>query len=97
MTIFRCETAQPSYFKAFIGFFVVAALASLPAAEAQLVKQKMVATLPERLLLYAMFGAILSAIATLFLWWHRGSRRGLMTAVVIIGVFAFFGWRGGST
>ena len=89
--------AKAGYLRAFMLFLGVAAVASIPAAEAQLMKQNMSATLVDRLMLYALIGTILSAFATFIYWWHRGSRRGLITALVIIAVFAVFGWRGASS
>jgi hypothetical protein len=94
MTIFPSEIQRPNFLKAFGGFLVVAAIAAIPAAEEQLVKQNMSATLIDRLLLYVALGAGISSIATFFYWWHRGSRRGLITALIIIAAFAFFGWKG---
>jgi prolipoprotein diacylglyceryltransferase len=94
MTTSPSDLPRPNYFKAFAAFFVVAALISIPAANAQIEKQNMAATPADRLLLYAVFGVILGAVATFFYWWHRGSKRGLFTALAIIAVFAFFGWRG---
>jgi uncharacterized membrane-anchored protein YitT (DUF2179 family) len=63
-------------------------------ADGQITMQDMSATLADRLLLYAVFGVIFGGIATFFYWWHRGSRRGLITALAVIAVIAFFGWRG---
>ncbi len=96
MTISRSENQRPNFLIAFGGFLVVAAIAAIPAAEAQILAQNMSATLIDRLLLYVVFGAIISFLATFFYWWHRGSRRGLITALLIIAAFAFFGWRGAS-
>ena len=94
MTISPSENQRPNFLKAFGGFLIVAAIAAIPAAEAQLVKQNMSATLIDRLLLYVVMGGIIASFATFFYWWHRDSRRGLITALLIIAAFAFFGWKG---
>ena len=97
MTIFPSENQRPNFLKAFGGFIVVAAIAAIPAAEAQLIKQNMSASLFDRLLLYVVFGGAISSLATFFFWWHRGSRWGLITALLIIVAFAFFGWKGAAS
>lgn len=94
MIIFRSKLAKCSHLKAFAAFFPVGALICIPMANGEIAKQNMTATLPDRLLLYAVFGIIFGGIATFFYWWHGGSRKGLITGLVVILAFAFFGWRG---
>jgi hypothetical protein len=85
-----------NYTKAFFGFWALSSLAMIPAALAQVAKQHMSATPLQILGLCLLIGFIVTCIAASIFRWHRGSRRALITALIVIAAFAFFGWRGGT-